>query len=165
MAVSDCTSLAQIGSDWRMISLLTVYAAISYLQTPRLGWRWLSIYANEGMQCGDCFYNQLPWRANSLLLWDTFHLILHLCLSFLLSVCNYVYMNVFLSGFLCAIFFFLTLSLTDGAIDSKTLKGLTCADPALFVYKFYSYPLYRTQQNITEDSRENGTEQCNNWLL
>lgn len=108
------------------------------------------------MQCGDCFYNQLPWRANSLLLWDTLHLILQLCLSFLLSAYHYVHVSIPISASLYSFchLCFPSLSLADGVIESKTLDGLTCADPAVFVSKFHRQPVYRGRQYETEDRGE-----------
>lgn len=113
-------------------------AAISYLPNPRLGWRWQSIYANEATQYCDCFYNQLPLRAKSLLLWDT-SLVIPFCPSFHRLVNNYeyiyIYMDVSCSVFLCTLCTILfptpPLPLTNGMIDSKTLEGLTCADDGL----------------------------------
>lgn len=50
--------------------------------------------------------------------------------------------------------FSLPLSLADGVIESKTLDGLTCADPAVFVSKFHRQPVYRGLQYETEDRGE-----------
>lgn len=44
------------GPNRRKVMLLSIYAAISYLQTQSLGWRWLSIYANADLQYVYCFW-------------------------------------------------------------------------------------------------------------